>query len=110
MKKKLTQQEVDAIQAKNESLVGQSNGVALTTWLFCWRCGEKFNVKNRNEVTSGVHTRCSTDAILSGPRENRTYPSYRYLSLNTLRKVGVVLGIGVDPTECTERLQQRMGL
>ncbi len=59
-KKPMTQAEVDALEEKEGSLLGHRNGIQQTTWAFCWRCGGKLNVNNRNEVTNGVHNRCGS--------------------------------------------------
>jgi hypothetical protein len=33
-------------------------GLAVTTWDFCRKCDKKLNLKNKNEVLKGFHTRC----------------------------------------------------
>jgi len=38
------------------------NGLCVTTWAYCWRCGGKINPRHKYNVQSGVHDRCSSYA------------------------------------------------
>lgn len=36
------------------------NGLQLTTWAYCWRCGERIPYNHGDECRFGVHKNCDT--------------------------------------------------